>query len=61
MSLAESISFPGAFEYRGDTLHCEGVSLAAIADIVVRADPETGTPVLVLLLGTVTLGPDLRR
>jgi diaminopimelate decarboxylase len=29
-----------AFEYRGDTLHCEGVSLAAIADSV-------GTPVYV--------------
>ncbi|MGH9813759.1 MAG: efflux RND transporter permease subunit, partial [Candidatus Acidiferrales bacterium] len=36
-------------------------SLADIEDIVVAANPESGTPVRVRDLGTVSLGPDLRR
>ncbi len=40
-----SAAFP-AFEYRGDTLHCEGVSLAALADAV-------GTPTYVYSRGAI--------
>ncbi|HEX9764926.1 MAG TPA: CusA/CzcA family heavy metal efflux RND transporter, partial [Candidatus Acidoferrales bacterium] len=36
-------------------------SLADIEDIVVASNPESGTPVRVRDLGTVSLGPDLRR
>jgi len=36
-------------------------SLADIENIVVATNPESGTPVLVRNLGTVSLGPDLRR
>jgi len=36
-------------------------SLQDLQNIVVAANPRTGTPVLVRDLGTVTLGPDLRR
>jgi len=36
-------------------------SLADIENIVVVTNPESGTPVLVRNLGTVSLGPDLRR
>ena len=36
-------------------------SLRDVENIVVGNNPETGTPILVRELGTVTLGPDLRR
>ncbi len=36
-------------------------SLADIENIVVGTNPEGGTPILIRHLGTVTLGPDLRR
>jgi len=36
-------------------------SLQDLQNVVVAANPQTGTPVLVRDLGTVTLGPDLRR
>ena len=36
-------------------------SLADVESIVVSANPETGAPVLVKDLGTVVLGPDIRR
>jgi Cu(I)/Ag(I) efflux system membrane protein CusA/SilA len=36
-------------------------SLQDVGKIVVANNPETGTPVLVSDLGTVTLGPDIRR
>src|SRR3972149_5340788 len=36
-------------------------SLQGIENIVVGADAATGTPILVRELGTVTLGPELRR
>jgi len=36
-------------------------SLADVRNIVVASNPATGTPVLLRDLGTVTLGPDLRR
>ncbi len=36
-------------------------SIADVEQTVVASNPETGTPVLLRDLGTVTLGPDLRR
>lgn len=36
-------------------------SVQDLQNVVVAANPQTGTPVLVRDLGTVTLGPDLRR
>ncbi|HEY6938123.1 MAG TPA: CusA/CzcA family heavy metal efflux RND transporter [Terriglobales bacterium] len=36
-------------------------SVQDLQDVVVAANPQTGTPILVRDLGTVTLGPDLRR
>ncbi len=36
-------------------------SLGDIESVVVGANPQTGTPILVRDLGTVSLGPDLRR
>jgi len=36
-------------------------SLQDLQNVVVAANPQTGTPILVRDLGTVTLGPDLRR
>jgi Cu(I)/Ag(I) efflux system membrane protein CusA/SilA len=36
-------------------------SLQDVREVVVANDPQTGTPILVSDLGTVTLGPDIRR
>lgn len=36
-------------------------SVADIENIVVGTNPETGTPILIKSLGTVVLGPDIRR
>ncbi len=36
-------------------------SIADVENTVVRTNPETGTPVLIKHLGTVVLGPDIRR